>query len=318
MNQVAVGLGRFHGLWFDLARPRPCGNYKGSRAVVERNGVPRACLLVLVLVFVSWADVHPPTRCRRDAGGQLVSLDTAITHFKHPRWGYTVDLVSALHVGPKGYYRSLNKVFPQYDAVLYELVADASEGRPIPVAGLENRDPLSQLHRGLGSTLGLELQFNHLDYSPANFVQADISPREFRRSVARRQESFVPFLVRGLQSGGLESPEAERELEQVGLWGLMGKGPTARDQVHLRRCMALIFAKPERMAELLEGPGGTTLISVRNQKALKVLYRELYRGKKRVAIFYGAAHMPDLEKRLVSKFHLECTGQSWVPAWDLR
>lgn len=275
----------------------------------------RAFLLVLALLSWCWAeDSHPPTRCRRDARGQLVSLDTAITHFKHPRWGYTVDLVSALHVGPAGYYRRLNKVFPKYDAVLYELVADGSEGRPIPVLGQRNRDPLSQVHQNLGATLGLDLQFDHLDYSPGNFVHADISPRQFKWSVARRQESFLPIL----QSGGLDSPEAERELQQVDLLRVMGKGSSAQDQVHLRRCMALIFSNPQRLAEVLEGPGGSTLLSVRNQKALKVLYGELLRGKKRVAIFYGATHMQDLEKRLVSKFHMQCTGQSWVPAWDLR
>jgi len=280
--------------------------------------VLRAFVLVLALVSLCWADLHPPTRCQRDARGQLVSLDTAITHFKHPRWGYTVDLVSALHVGPAGYYRRLNKLFPKYDAVLYELIADGSEGRPIPVLGQRNRDPLSQVHQNLGATLGLDLQFDHLDYSPGNFVHADISPRQYKRSVARRQESFVPILLRGLQSGGLESPEAERELDQVDLFRLMGKGPSVRDQVHLRRCMALTFSNPQRMAEILEGPGGTTLLSVRNQKALKVLYRELLRGKKRIAIFYGAAHMQDLERRLVGQFHMQCTGQSWVPAWNLK
>ena len=281
--------------------------------------MPRALLLVLALLSVCWGEVHPPTRCRRDARGQLTSLDTAITHFKHPRWGYTVDLISALHVGPPAYYRRLNQVFPKYDAVLYELVADASEGRPIPVRGQDQRNsPLSKLHRSLGSALGLRLQLDHLDYSPANFVHADISPREFNRSMVRRQESFASILLRGLQSGGTESPEVERELDQVDVLRLMGKGPSAQDQLHLRRCLALVFARPERIAELLEGPGGTTILRVRNQRAVKVLYRELLRGKKRVAIFYGAAHMQDLERRLVTDFHMECTGQSWLPAWDLK
>lgn len=286
--------------------------------LVEIIPVRVVILLLLAVLSVCSADPHPPTRCRRDARGQLISLDTAVTHFKHPRWGYTVDLVSALHVGSKGYYSRLNQLFPKYDAVLYELIADASEGRPVPVPGQQNRDPLSQLHRGLGATLGLELQLNHLDYSPSNFVHADISPREFRRSMARRNESFGTILVSSLQSGGRESPEAQQELEQVNLLALLGGRPSSRDQLHLRRCMALVFADPGRMAELLEGPGATTLVKVRNGKVLKVLYQELFRGKKHLAIFYGAAHMPDLESRLQSKFHLQCTGQSWVPAWDLK
>lgn len=57
---------------------------------------------------------------------------------------------------------------------------------------------------------------------------------------------------------------------------------------------------------------------MRNQKALSVLGQELKRGHRKIAIFYGAAHMLDMEKRLVRDYGVQFSGQAWVPAWDLR
>ena len=55
----------------------------------------------------------------------------------------------------------------------------------------------------------------------------------------------------------------------------------------------------------------------RNAAALKVLQKQLAAGKKRIGIFYGAAHLPDLEKHLVEDFGLARGSQQWLTAWDL-
>jgi hypothetical protein len=72
----------------------------------------------------------------------------------------------------------------------------------------------------------------------------------------------------------------------------------------------------------LEGGGlGPTLNNIlvadRNEAALKVFQKELAKGKKKIAIFYGAAHMPDFEKRLRLDFGLEKKNAQWLEAWDL-
>ena len=51
---------------------------------------------------------------------------------------------------------------------------------------------------------------------------------------------------------------------------------------------------------------------------MDVLQRELERGSKRLGIFYGAAHMPDFERRLVLDFGLKKAGVEWRTAWNLR
>jgi hypothetical protein len=63
---------------------------------------------------------------------------------------------------------------------------------------------------------------------------------------------------------------------------------------------------------------GQLLISDRNQAATEVLQQQLADGKSRIGIFYGAAHMPDFEKRLVNELGMRKTEQAWVQAWDLK
>ena len=312
-----------------VAQMKQAGGSWGQASAVEHGrflwlSSNHACMrwfLWLLLVSVAWSEVtpHRPIRCVRDRKAQLTAMETAITHFRHPLKGYTVDLIGVVHVGPQSYYEQLNREFKKYDAVLYELIADGSQGRPIPVvdsAGAAD-NPLSMVQHGMSSILGLDFQLDFVDYQPRNFVHADVSPEEFEKSISQRHESFAQILMRSMQSGETASPEAEKELSQVNMMAIFGR-PAPSDRIHMRRFMALMFNQPEQMVELLEGPGGGTILSVRNQKALKVLGSEIKKGRKKLAIFYGAAHMLDMEKRLVHDYGVKFTGQSWVPAWDLK
>jgi hypothetical protein len=68
---------------------------------------------------------------------------------------------------------------------------------------------------------------------------------------------------------------------------------------------------------VFNGPEGSTLVTERNKKALDVLRRQIKSGKRRLAIFYGAAHMEDMARQLESEFGLQRSGTTWVVAWDL-
>jgi len=49
-----------------------------------------------------------------------------------------------------------------------------------------------------------------------------------------------------------------------------------------------------------------------------VLREQMARGRKRIAIFYGAAHMEDFDRRLRADFGLQPREAVWLEAWDLR
>ncbi len=85
----------------------------------------------------------------------------------------------------------------------------------------------------------------------------------------------------------------------------------------MKRLMAEQFESLEGVMEALDGPQGSTIITERNKVALKKLAEEIAAGKKKIAIFYGAGHLSDMEKRLRDEFQLERGGDEWLTAWNL-
>jgi hypothetical protein len=70
----------------------------------------------------------------------------------------------------------------------------------------------------------------------------------------------------------------------------------------------------ERMTSEVQG---TALIGGRNQRAMQVLARELKAGQHRVAIFYGAGHMADMERRVMKLPGARLQSREWLNAWKL-
>ena len=73
----------------------------------------------------------------------------------------------------------------------------------------------------------------------------------------------------------------------------------------MKRLMAEQFENLDGAMSALDGPQGSTIMTERNKVALKKLAEQIADGKKKIAIFYGAAHMSDMEKHLVADFHLQ-------------
>jgi hypothetical protein len=295
----------------------------------------RSLISVLCLAFVAplWAQspgtVKKPAtskflRITRDAKNQPLALETATVRYV-PASGegdLIVDLVGAVHVGDREYYQKLNKQLAKYDVVLYELVAPP--GTRIPKGGKRDRENLlSQIQQIVKTVLDLDLQTEQIDYTRKNFVHADLSPDQMAEAVRKRGDNgFTLFLgvmsdflrqQNLLEAGGNKSSGVEDA--DVDLFSLFldPDGPTK-----MKRLMARQFAAMDSPDSGLGKTLGTILIADRNQAALKVFQKELASGKKKIAIFYGAAHMPDFEKHLREDFGLKRAGDQWLTAWDLR
>src|SRR5690606_40416808 len=66
-----------------------------------------------------------------------------------------------------------------------------------------------------------------------------------------------------------------------------------------------------------EGRDRSMLIGERNAAALEVLQRELRAGRRRLVLFYGAAHMPDFAARPVAHHGFRPAPQGRLPAWRI-
>ena len=89
-------------------------------------------------------------------------------------------------------------------------------------------------------------------------------------------------------------------------------------EIRMRRILAEQFSDLEVLEKAFGGEDGSTLITDRNAAALEVLDSEQKRGQKKIAIFYGAAHMPDFDRRLREDFEMFPDESEWLEAWDLR
>ena len=255
-------------------------------------------------------------RLERDKQDRPLALQTAVVRFtsdeaeKTP--GLTVDLVGAVHVGEKEYYESLNKLFEKYDVVLYELVAP--EGTKIPKGSKPGGHPVAMLQNGLKDMLHLEHQLEHVDYSKANMVHADMSPDDFSKSMTDRGESFFTMMARMMGQAMAQQSLQKNKSSEFDLLAALFNPDRAGS---LKRMMAEQFESMEGAMDALEGPNGSTIVGERNKVALKRLAEQIDGGKKKIAIFYGAGHMNDLEKRLVADFHMRRGATDWLTAWKL-
>jgi len=263
-------------------------------------------------------------RIKRDDKKQPVAMETAIVHYvpASGEKGVELDLIAAVHVGDKDYYEKLNKQFEAYDVVLFELVAP--QGAKVQKGGPKNSDsPVAMLQQLAKLVLELEFQLEQVDYTRKNFVNADLSPQEMAKAIKDRGDdgltltlSIAADLLRQQNRQNMkrdkQPPRQDADIDLANLILDPDRG------VKLKRLMAEQF-------EQLDNPDGAfgktinqILVKDRNQACLKVFQQQLAKGKKKVAIFYGAAHMPDFEKRLKDDFGLKRQGEEWLQAWDLR
>lgn len=257
-------------------------------------------------------------RIVRDAAGEPQSMQTSIVSYRpkgDDRKGLVVDLVGAVHVGDGAYYDKLNKAFKEYDVVLYELVAP--EGTKIPKGGRTEGGghPVGAIQKALKDILDLEFQLEKVDYTKDNFVHADMSPEEFAKTMEERGESFLQMFFKMMgasiaQQAGKKGGSSDAEI----LFALFSPDRAFK----LKRVMAQQFEDLGGTMSMLEGPKGSTIIGERNRKAFEVLKKEIAAGKKKIAVFYGAGHLPDMEKRLTADFELQPGEVKWIEAWDLR
>ncbi len=245
-------------------------------------------------------------------------LETVVVKMTGPS-GVQVDLVGAVHVADAAYFEGLNERFKGYDAVLYELVGSPEKGKPLgnrAVASDARLGWIGTLQQKMKEALKLEGQLEKIDYTAANFVHADMGMEEFQKTQETKQETFLGLWLKAMaaqQSVG-SSEAAGNDLASVMvLMQILMKKDGSDD---LKRLIGREFDQVESIMSGLEAGGGTVIIGERNRVALEVMAAQIAVGKKRLAIFYGAGHFPDMQKRLEA-MGFKKSGEEWLAAWSV-
>ena len=223
----------------------------------------------------------------------------------------TVDLIAALHIGDKRYYDQLNREFATYDVVLYELVAP--KGTRLPKGGVKSSHPVSMIQVGMTRALDLAFQLDAIDYTRPNLVHADMSPEQLAEAMQQRGESVWTILLRMFTYA-----MAQEDSSTVSDAGLLAALFNKNRALALKRIVAEQFRDMEGSIMAIEGPKGSSLISDRNRVAIEGLREAIGEGHQKIAIFFGAGHMSDLQRRLKERFDLVPIETRWLVAWDLK
>lgn len=267
----------------------------------------------------------PLLRITTDSSSKAQHLEVPLlryikgSQFKDP---VIVDFVGAVHLGEKSYYGDLNKRFTAYDAVLFELVSDGSN---LPQMGEDQPDSiLGTVQRAFSNLLGLSFQLDEVNYRAKNFIHADLSPQELSEAMAARGESLPQLLMKLVKLS--TDPEIKKALEangykEPGLDGInplliLLRGPTQEDRIKIRRFMAQGLIGSDAVLKVLEGEKGFSLITDRNSEVMAVLNRETALGKRKLAIFYGVGHLPDMHTRLTAQGY-RLAKVEWLNAWNM-
>ena len=109
-----------------------------------------------------------------------------------------------------------------------------------------------------------------------------------------------------------------------------GKGKAAKQPSTIKLIKAVLFGTPNELKlAIVDTLGGgdeqvgalagknSVIIGDRNIKCLKVMNEQITGGKKNIGIFYGAAHFPDMEERMI-EMGFKQTNHRWLNAWHLK
>lgn len=258
-------------------------------------------------------------------------LQTGITSYQ--KGTQTVDLIGAVHIGDFAYYEELNRTFATYPTLLFEMIGgeglggekqplgeaadpqDPEPDQPAVEQEVEDGEPgiglslLGSAYDGFATVLDLVPQSEVIDYTRKNFIHADLSVAEFNQAMeARNQSLFTIFLKSSLHS--MLHPPKRPPNDFALLYGLLRKDPN-----RMKRELAYQLGEADDAAGQVFGD--TVIIRERNDRCLEVLKAQLAKGDSKIGIFYGAAHFPDLEEKLVEMGFTK-NKHTWLTAWSIK
>ncbi|MDO5580839.1 MAG: hypothetical protein Q4G69_06860 [Planctomycetia bacterium] len=270
----------------------------------------------------------------RSKSGTLNALQTSIIRFtgsrQHP--DLCIDLIGVIHFAEKEYYEKLNQIFQEYDAVLYEMVIPAGMdyrqmAQSLKKESLRKQEPqkedfsfkfsprkrpadpqillelFAKAQDWLGNRLKLVDQTTWIDYTPQNMIHADIDSETFLKEIVEKGE-IVDFFYQSI----LDS-----------MFSASNHGPSS---------ILLFFARDRttalkrKVAEALlvsidEDLKNTTIIGLRNRIAFRELTKTVEQGPKKIALFYGSAHLSYFSLLLQEKFQFQSWKIRWLTAWSM-
>ena len=274
--------------------------------------------VVLMLILVSSLCVAQDgvfVRFSDGPGEWQGQLETAIKRYENEQ-GRAINLVAAIHIADEGYYAALNEFFTTQDLVLYEMVAEPDQ-RPGPQTASSGSSPLSMIQTLVARLLDVEFQLQQIDYRPENFRHADLSPGELSKIMADKNESFFSMVLDVAIAQQASAQSRNTQTGEVSITSLLMALSTENQAQALKYLLAKELGRADSLLLDPQLEDNLTLLGDRNRVAIAAFENALAEPDKNViSLFYGAAHMPGLE-RAIRAMGFQETGEDWLTAWAI-
>lgn len=242
-------------------------------------------------------------------------LQTAIVSFENEA-GVQLDLVAAVHLGEEEYYAELNSYFTTQDVVLYELVAEPDQ---VPIrGGSESSSSLiGFIQQAMAGFLDIAFQLDEIDYTQPNFLHADLTPSQLDALMASKNENFFTmFLNLAMAQIAEQNASSGEQLSSFNMLSLINALNAENQNAALKFLFAEELGRSGGIMVGEELEQQLTILGDRNKAALRVLGEALQNSDyRRISVFYGAAHMPGIEREISATMGFARTGLSWKSAW---
>jgi hypothetical protein len=265
------------------------------------------------LAFSACAEDAPKFVREATQTNGVVELQTCVRHYQ-AKHRPDIFLVAAMHVGETNYYSALQKLLDAQSLVMFEGVgwAEAQEKGLDPMKHRRDTDEkqtsTSDLQTELAELLGGVFQLDAIDYDRTNFVNNDMSLSQLKARMSGNTMNGEAFFgMMGLYAVIMKPVMA-----------MVQASPSLRSTVKLMMMDVLAEAGNDVESVAKAVPSMDELFRVILHDRNELIYSNLTAQLKlkhppaSIALFYGAAHMPGLERRLEKEFHYRMTDEQWL------
>ena len=178
----------------------------------------------------------------------------------------------------------------------------------------------------MAESLGLAFQLDTIDYERPNFRNSDLTIEQIAQLIAREgAPGGKPSKTAQEFQKLMEMMEGDSLVGALITAGMKLIGSSPKLQAMMKLAMIEMLGRfkgdmsqfqglPPEWQRLIE-----ILIRARNEEVIKDLQTELGKRSpaKSIAIFYGAAHMEDFERRLTHNMNYRHSREEWLPAFSV-
>lgn len=272
-------------------------------------------VIAIMLGLSTFAAANDAVQFTRFVPGKTATsgqLQIAQATYRNPKTGVEIVLYGVVHIADKTYFQAIQKDLDAYDVVLWEGV---KPGKNAPKTN--NMSGIGGMQKMMCDLLGLTFQKDGIDYKRDHFVWADMDMDQFQKSLGQGSEGGQPGMPGMFNNDMMKNMGPMMKMGAQFAKNLFKSNPAMREQMKFRFAQQLANAGVGDNIPGMSPEMKRVILDERNAVVMKVLEQQLVKRQDgSIAIFYGAAHMPDFHERL-AKLGFNQVSKSWKTAWNI-